>query len=104
MPTRTPDADPADPARPRQGAVDAEPATREIPSLASLRDPRRRTAVDLLVPAAARPVYPPRATPPRPAEWSDLWYLGLRLARIAVTVPGRLLARQTGCLRRVLGR
>jgi hypothetical protein len=81
MPPRTPDADSRDPT---------------IPSLASLRDPRHRTAVDLLVPAAATPADPtPRAS--RPPEWADLWLLGVHVARRVVTW-------QVGCLRRVLGR
>ena len=89
---------------------DESPSPPVMPSFASLRDPRRRTAVDLLVPAApaAAPARPSAATrpagAPRPAEWSDLWLLGVRLAQTAVTVPGRLVAWQTSCLRRVLGR
>jgi hypothetical protein len=78
MPPRTPDAEHRDPT---------------IPSLASLRDPRHRTAVDLLVPAAAPPADPPRPTAARPPEWGDLWLLGLHVAR---TVGS--------CLRRALGR
>jgi hypothetical protein len=97
MPSRTPDAEHSDPAG-------ADPASPAIPSLASLRDPRRRTAVDLLVPAPANPVPPPRATAPRPAEWADLWLFGAHLARAVGSMPGRLLARRTSCLRRVLGR
>jgi hypothetical protein len=76
MPPRTPDAEHRDPT---------------IPSLASLRDPRHRTAVDLLVPAATAPTNPPRTS--RPPEWGDLWLLGVHVARSL-----------GGCLRRVLGR
>lgn len=105
MPTRTPDADPADPARPHPDrAGDEAPASPEIPSLASLRDPRRRTAVDLLVPAAPTPVPPSRTSAPRPPEWADLWILGAHVARTVGSMPGRLLAWQATCLRRVLGR
>ena len=70
---------------------DESPSPPVMPSFASLRDPRRRTAVDLLVPAApARPpLRPSDRLPTRPPEWSDLWLLGLRLAQTAVTVPGR---------------
>ncbi len=86
---------------------DESPSPLVMPSFASLRDPRRRTAVDLLVPAApaettARPARPAGA--PRPPEWSDLWLLGMRLTQTALTVPGRLVTWQTSCLRRVLGR
>jgi hypothetical protein len=98
---------------------DGGPAAPEIPSFASLRDPRRRTALDLLVPAAdpapevppapppapaAGPAPVPRQGPapgpgprrpaapaPRPAEYADLVRLGVRLARAAVAAPGRVL-------------
>src|SRR5687768_14209357 len=73
------------------------PAPRVMPSFDSLRGPRRRSAVDLLVPgqprvpeppapeqtAPPRPAAPRRpATPrppaaPRPAEWGDLLHLGV---------------------------
>jgi hypothetical protein len=102
MPTRTPDAFPAHPARPHADLAGNEAPA--IPSLASLRDPRRRTAVDVLVPAAPTPAPPPRTTAPRPAEWADLWIFGASVARTVGSVPGRLLAWQTSCLRRVLGR
>jgi hypothetical protein len=94
----------------------AEEQSPAIPSLASLRDPRRRTAVDLLVP----PPPPPRAAPeppaeagpapetPRPAEYADLLRLGVRVARALAGVPGRVLlwsVRQpVGCLRRLADR
>jgi 3-oxoacyl-ACP reductase-like protein len=109
-----------------------------MPSFASLRDPRRRTALDLLVPAAGpagdgtgseadrepepepqpepEPVPGPAPAPaavrpaapaPRPAEYADLLHLGARLARAAVTVPGRLalwsVRTQVDLLRRLLG-
>jgi hypothetical protein len=95
-----------------------------MPSFASLRDPRRRTALDLLVPAAdaagdgtgadeepppaPEPVAVRRAAPaPRPAEYADLLHLGVRLARAAVTVPGRLalwsVRTQVDLVRRLLG-
>jgi hypothetical protein len=61
------------------------PPTPGIPSFESLRGPRRRSPIDLLVPAA-----PPPA-PPRPPEWSDLWLLGRHVAGSLVGVPGRLL-------------
>jgi hypothetical protein len=110
---------------------EAGPAAPEIPSFASLRDPRRRTALDLLVPAAEpdpgpaapepepAPAAPaaagsppgrsprPAATAPRPAEYADLLGFGVRLARAAVTVPGRValwsLRAQVDLVRRLLG-
>jgi hypothetical protein len=61
---------------------DGAPAAPEIPTFASLRDPRRRTAVDLLVPGTApaddrepRPVPEPgpeRGPAPRPVPESQL--------------------------------
>ena len=78
-----------------------------MPSFASLRDPRRRTAVDLLVPAApaATTELPARPTgTPRPPEWSDLWLLGRHITRSLAGLPGRVVAWQTSCLRSVLGR
>jgi hypothetical protein len=123
-----------DPAGPRPGvAVDDEdaPTAPEIPSFASLRDPRRRSALDLLVPGptpparepepapaalpAPDPAAPPAgprtpqrdATAPRPAEYADLLRLGLHLTRTTVAVPGRLavwaVRTQVGVLRRLLG-
>jgi hypothetical protein len=85
MPIRTPDDDSEGPASP------------EMPSFASLRDPRRRTAVDLLVPTA-EPVEQPRrpAPAPRPPEWPDLWLLALATARAALALPVKVLRRLTG--------
>lgn len=75
MPTRTPDA-PFD--HPAAAGTDpggaGSPASPEMPSFASLRDPRRRSPIDLLVPPAARPDAGPRPpaaqVPPaaRPAQ------------------------------------
>ncbi|MGY1605285.1 hypothetical protein [Geodermatophilus sp. SYSU D00815] len=93
------------------------PAAPPIPSFASLRDPRRRTPVDVLVPArepdpepAPAPVAPTRPATrpaPRPAEWADLLHLGVRVARASAAVPGRLLgwtaAAPGRCVRRLLG-
>ena len=80
------------------------PAAPAIPSFASLRDPRRRTPVDLLVPEQppaeppAVPTPPPAAPAgaPRPAEWGDLWRLGLRVARWWVGQPVRTVRRLLG--------
>jgi hypothetical protein len=94
MPIRTPDDDSEGPASP------------EVPSFASLRNPRRRTAVDLLMPDA--PPEPAITAPPaggqRPAEWSDLLLLGRHVTRSLVGVPGRVAGWQLRVLRRVLGR
>jgi hypothetical protein len=91
-------------------AEDESPAAPVIPSFHSLRDPRRRAAVDLLVPgppsvpsttAAARPGVP------RPAEYADLLRLGARVVRDVVCVPGRVVRwsfrEPVHCLRRLLG-
>ena len=64
------------------------PTTPGIPSFDSLRGPRRRSPVDLLVPA--------QQAPPRPPEWSDLWLLGRHLAGSLLAVPRRLLGRLLG--------
>ena len=64
------------------------PTTPGIPSFDSLRGPRRRSPVDVLVPA--------QQAPPRPPEWSDLWLLGAHVAGSLVAVPGRLLRWLTG--------
>lgn len=99
-----------------------------IPSFDSLRDPRRRTAFDLLVPAtsptptptpeptsepapptAAAPASPP-APPPAPirhappAEYGDLLRWGAHLAAAAAVVPLRV-ARWSvrAAVRRLLG-
>ena len=86
--------------------VDDEPSNSPVmPSFASLRDPRRRPAVDLLVPSA-RPATapPPESAAPRPPEWPDLWRLGVHVARTVATVPGRVVRWQVGCVRTLLGR
>jgi hypothetical protein len=101
---RRPMADPA------PGAAEEEsPTAPSIPSFASLRAPRRRTPVDLLMPedppAPAEPAVD-RAAPapvPRPPDYSDL----LRLVRAAAVVPGRValwsVQEPVRCLRRLLG-
>jgi hypothetical protein len=117
---------------------DGAPPAPAIPSFASLRDPRRRTAFDLLVPeapAAQEPAADPDADPagdpdpdpqsqveveveagnrpavggagPRPAEYADLLRFGIRLARAAAAVPGRVavwsVRTPVDCVRRLLG-
>jgi hypothetical protein len=97
-------------------APEPEPAEEEspdapmIPSFDSLRAPRRRSAVDLLVPG--RPPAPAATAPapagvPRPAEYADLLRLGVRVVRAAAGVPGRValwsVREPVRCLRRLLG-
>ncbi len=64
------------------------PQSPVMPSFASLRDPRRHTAIDVLMtPPPTRPAAPasdapaPAPTVPRPPEWSDLLLLGRHVAR-----------------------
>ena len=59
-----------------------------IPSFASLRSGTRRSPADLLV--------LPEPAPPRPPEWVDLLYLGLRVARWCVAQPVRTVRRLIG--------
>ncbi|WP_116451612.1 hypothetical protein [Blastococcus litoris] len=88
---------------------DASPAAPAIPSFASLRAPRRRTAVDVLLPEA--PPAQPEPTPaagPRPAEYADLWLLGVRTARVFAGLPWRVASwsvrAPAACVGRLLGR
>jgi hypothetical protein len=91
------------------GTRDGAPAAPEMPSFESLRDRRRSSAVDLLVPGAP-PAEPAPAAPvsapvlserpaapaaggPRPAEYGDLVRLGGHLLSAAVALPLRLAAR-----------
>ena len=73
-------------------------ATPAIPSFGSLRAPRRRSPVDLLLPG--EPLEPPAPEPPtaapRPPEWSDLLRLGVRVAGAVVTAPLHLVRRLLG--------
>ena len=80
---------------------DESPSPPVMPSFASLRDPRRRPAVDLLVPTAPAD---PGTSGPRPPEWSDLWLLGRHVTRSLAGLPGRVAAWQLRCLRSVVGR
>ncbi|MDP5181700.1 DNA-directed RNA polymerase subunit alpha C-terminal domain-containing protein [Blastococcus sp. BMG 814] len=112
--------------RPGDGGGDAAPdeegpVAPAIPSFDSLRGPRRRSAVDLLVPAAPGPppppgpVAPPPGPPPlpaarrpspgvggpptavRPPDYADLLRLGVHVTRVVLGAPVR-------CLHRLLGR
>ncbi|MCA0145313.1 helix-hairpin-helix domain-containing protein [Blastococcus sp. LR1] len=99
------------------------PMAPSIPSFASLRDQRRRSPIDLLVPRQLElpeqpeqpevperveipePVEPTASAPEpaavrppttRPPEWADLWNLGLHLARWWVHSPIRTVRRLLG--------
>jgi len=65
------------------------PAAPAIPSFESLRSPRRRSTVDLIVPATPPPADPTPAAP-RPPEYADLWRLGVRVGSAIATLPVRL--------------
>ena len=60
------------------------PTAPAIPSFASLRAPRGRSAIDVLVPR-----HPPSIPAPRPAEYADLLRFGVRVARVMAGVPLR---------------
>ena len=69
------------------------PHAPRIPSFESLRDPRRRTTVDLIVPATpppAEPPAPPAPSAPRPPDYADLWRLSVRVGSAVATLPVRL--------------
>ncbi|MGY1637838.1 hypothetical protein ACI78V_14425 [Geodermatophilus sp. SYSU D00742] len=91
----------------RAAAEEESPAAPAIPSFESLRGPRRRTAVDLLVPeappSASRPSAPAPAGGPRPAEYADLLRLGGRAVRAVAGVPVRVAGWPLRCVRRLLG-
>ena len=76
------------------------PLAPSIPSFASLRSGRQRSAADLLVPRQPAPVQPvplsPRPEVARPPEWADLWHLGLRVARWCVQQPIARMRRLIG--------
>ena len=70
----------------------AAPQAPAIPSFDSLRSPRRRTAIDLLVPQAPLQVPRPDAGsgPTRPPDYADLVRLGVRTARLVAGLPWRV--------------
>jgi hypothetical protein len=75
------------------------PVAPPIPSFASLRDPRRRSPLDVLAPppAAPEPAAPPAAAPaPRPPDYADLLRLAVHLARWTAGLPVRGLRRLLG--------
>jgi hypothetical protein len=80
---------------------DDGPKAPPVPSFESLRDPRRRSALDLLVPPAApepaATVAPPVTAPtPRPPDYADLLRLAVHLARWTAGLPVRGLRRLLG--------
>ena len=101
--------------RGRGNDEDESPAAPPIPSFASLRAPRRtHAALDVLLPPPAQPeqplppVPPPvRETPPvpapRPAEWPDLLRFSVRMASVALRLPGLLVREPARRLLRLLG-
>jgi len=68
------------------------PDAPRIPSFESLRNPRRRTTVDLIVPATPPPA-DPTPTAPRPPDYADLWRLSVRVGSTVATLPVRLALR-----------
>ncbi len=78
---------PPEPAPP--GDDEESPAAPAIPSFESLRSTRRRTTVDLIVPATPPPA-DPMPSAPRPPDYADLWRLGVALGSAAATLPLRL--------------
>jgi hypothetical protein len=117
MPGKTP----GDIPDPRSGnapepETDGWPDAPTIPSFESLRAPRRRVAMDLLVP---EPLRTPEADPvastapeagqrpaPRPPDYADLLTLGIHVLGAVAAVPGRFarwsIREPARCLRRLL--
>jgi len=77
---------------------DDGPQAPPVPSFDSLRDPRRRSALDLLMPPATpEPAEPVVAAPtPRPPDYGDLLRLAVHLARWTAGLPVRGLRRLLG--------
>ena len=92
------------PATASEADDEESPAAPAIPSFASLRAPRGRSAIDLLVPGD---VPPPAAPAPRPAEYADLLRFGVRAARAMAALPlraaGWAVREPVLCVRRLLG-
>jgi hypothetical protein len=85
MPTRSPKDTPTD-----DGAGHG-PQAPAIPSFDSLRAPRRRSAMDLVVPGSAPLLSEPaERAAPRPPDYGDLVRLGLHVARVVAGVPARV--------------
>ena len=89
------------------------PLAPPIPSFASLRAPRRsHPAMDVLLPPAQPEPLPPLPPPvresppvvaPRPAEWPDLLWFSVRVASVALRLPGVLVREPARRLLRLLG-
>jgi hypothetical protein len=77
---------------------DDGPPAPPVPSFDSLRDPRRRSALDLLMPppATPEPAEPAAAPAPRPPDYADLLRLAVHLARWTAGLPVRGLRRLLG--------
>jgi len=76
---------------------DDGPQAPPVPSFDSLRDPRRRSPLDLLVPPAPAPEPEPVAPPaPRPPDYDDLRRLVAHLARWTAGLPVRGLRKLLG--------
>lgn len=106
----TPEPPPPRPALVPDTDEQESPAAPSIPSFASLRAPRGRSAIDLLVPGedpARSAAAPAPVVAPRPAEYADLLRFGVRLARAMAGMPLRAAGwavREPGhCMRRLLG-
>ena len=85
-----PRPDPAQLSTPEPTPDDEEsPDAPRIPSFESLRSTRRRTTVDLIVPATPPPA-DPTPSAPRPPDYADLYRLGVRVGSAVVTLPVRL--------------
>ena len=88
--TKRSQQDPAPLSYPESAADEEEsPDAPRIPSFESLRSTRRRTTVDLIVPATPPPADPIPAAPRQP-DYADLWRLGVALGSAAATLPPRL--------------
>jgi len=94
---------------PRSGsAADEEAkATPTMPSFESLRAPKGRTAVDVLLPPAPSATRRAPGGAPRPAEYADLVRLGVQMARAVADVPRRVtlwsIRQPIRLLRRLVG-
>ncbi|NYJ08297.1 hypothetical protein [Petropleomorpha daqingensis] len=77
---------------------DDGPQAPPVPSFDSLRDPRRRSPLDLLVPPPppAPAPEPAPVAPPRPPDYGDLLRLAVHLARWTAGIPVRGLRRLLG--------
>jgi hypothetical protein len=94
--------------RPEPGPDQEEwPAAPVMPSFDSLRGPRRRSAVDLLLPDLPPATEAAAPAVPRPAEYADLLLLAVRgirgVADVAWRVARWMFRGPGSCLHRLLG-